>query len=673
MITGHASPKNAAKQLNGSIAGMVWKNNADGAVRKYDFTYDAVNNLTGADFNQYTGSSFNKSADYNFSVSNLTYDANGNLLTMNQTGKKADGTTGTIDQLSYSYPTFSGFSGNKLSKVTDGIPQDGGGSGDFQDGTNGDDDYSYDDNGNLITDKNKNIQNVNYNFLNLPQKITTANATIDYLYDAGGAELQKKVTTATTVTTTTYIGAAVYQQSSLNGASVVDTLQFFGMEEGRVRPAYNAQLNTTYWAYDYFLSDHLGNTRMIITDDYNAPGPILEADNYYPFGLKMAAISYSYGTHVKNPYQYGSGSEFNDVTGWNEFALRDYDPQTGRFVQQDPFDQFASPYLGMGNDPINNADPSGGFSVPGALIGSGTGFVLGMAYGFFHNNDGGSMLKDGLIGAAIGAAAGGFSGDLFGGAGGAGNASISNVLNAVNSKAANIASIAVHAASGAAQMTGNFGVDNAYREQSFDGFNAEVISHGGGGSEAPDQFSNNENNGPGPRIPFLGPIIIKPGSPIWNFLTRISPFTPFEELLLGRDVGENFGQKISRKNILNHLASNPLALITPSEFSEESVLYRGGESLEMSATDINASVNKKTGLMKERGISLNSDPFNTFVQSKGGAYRVDLSTVPKELKIIRTSGSHFEIVPREAGKMNLETYQNLLKQVQLFKYNNVKW
>jgi len=36
------------------------------------------------------------------------------------------------------------------------------------------------------------------------------------------------------------------------------------------------------------------------------------------------------------------------------------DPQIGRWVQQDPYQQFASPYVGMGGNPVSNADPDGG-------------------------------------------------------------------------------------------------------------------------------------------------------------------------------------------------------------------------------------------------------------------------------------------------------------------------
>jgi hypothetical protein len=40
-------------QLNGNIAGMLWKSKGDSRVRRYDYTYDAVNRLLIADFKQY--------------------------------------------------------------------------------------------------------------------------------------------------------------------------------------------------------------------------------------------------------------------------------------------------------------------------------------------------------------------------------------------------------------------------------------------------------------------------------------------------------------------------------------------------------------------------------------------------------------------------------------------
>ncbi len=43
-----------------------------------------------------------------------------------------------------------------------------------------------------------------------------------------------------------------------------------------------------------------------------------------------------------------------------EFELRHYDPAIGRFVTTDPYEQFHSPYLAMGNNPVVSFDPNGG-------------------------------------------------------------------------------------------------------------------------------------------------------------------------------------------------------------------------------------------------------------------------------------------------------------------------
>ena len=52
----------SAANYNGNITGMIWKSVHDGQIRKYDFSYDAVNRLTAANFTQYYNSSFNDSS-----------------------------------------------------------------------------------------------------------------------------------------------------------------------------------------------------------------------------------------------------------------------------------------------------------------------------------------------------------------------------------------------------------------------------------------------------------------------------------------------------------------------------------------------------------------------------------------------------------------------------------
>ncbi|HLO80579.1 MAG TPA: RHS repeat-associated core domain-containing protein [Chitinophagaceae bacterium] len=152
-------------------------------------------------------------------------------------------------------------------------------------------DYTYDDNGNLKKDLNKDIgssstDGIVYNYLNLPEQITMRNAsggtkgTIVYTYSAASAKLQKQVTdyseSGRTITTTTqYIGAAVLESRVISPADAArpnytNKVLFLGHEEGRIRfeeattstcPAQPARI-----FYDYFLKDHLGNVRMVLTE-----------------------------------------------------------------------------------------------------------------------------------------------------------------------------------------------------------------------------------------------------------------------------------------------------------------------------------------------------------------------------------------------------------------------
>ncbi len=292
----------AAAQYNGNITGMVWKSAGDQEKRKYDFGYDAANRLLKGNFTQYTGSTFNTTAGIDFSMqmgngtdATTAYDANGNILGMSQKGLKGL-SSGWIDQLSYTYYTGT----NKLKNVVDASNDPTTKLGDFRASqayltslggskTSTATDYNYDDNGNLQYDKNKDIASIAYNHLNLPQTITvTGKGTISYVYDAAGIKLQKITdeTTATVVhdeniysperivTTTTYIGGNVYESKAYPNNSTLQTalgysdkLQFVGNEEGRTRYIAAEGTNPARLEYDYMIKDHLGNVRVLITEE----------------------------------------------------------------------------------------------------------------------------------------------------------------------------------------------------------------------------------------------------------------------------------------------------------------------------------------------------------------------------------------------------------------------
>jgi RHS repeat-associated protein len=262
----------ASAQYNGNIAGIGWKSKGDGVNRQYDFGYDKLNRLLKGDFKQHNAdNSWNhNTVNYDVKMGNGTsydsaYDQNGNIKRMQQWGLKLNSSV-QIDNLVYSYENSD--ISNKLIKVVDSYSDPATKLGDFNDGSNGSgDDYTYDGNGNLVADQNKGIVTVrstpgiSYNHLNLPTDIhVDSKGDINYTYDAAGNKLTKTVSDAVTSTskTTQYIAGMVYEN---------DTLQFVSTEEGRVRfkPAVGA--TAAALQFDYFIKDHLGNVRMVLTDE----------------------------------------------------------------------------------------------------------------------------------------------------------------------------------------------------------------------------------------------------------------------------------------------------------------------------------------------------------------------------------------------------------------------
>jgi RHS repeat-associated protein len=283
-------------QYNGNISGMIWRSTGDLVRRRYNYSYDAANRLTGA---FYSEPDF-PTRGMDFSVNNLKYDANGNIKEMDQMGWVKTGSL-EIDRLRYNYGVNYALSdySNKLVNVIDLSNTPSVKLGDFrtsnlhpQFGSKNATtvDYTYDDNGNLKKDLNKDIGNsssdgILYNHLNLPETVTMRNVSgvkgvISYTYTAAGVKLQKQVVDyseagRTITTTTTYIGSVVVESRTISPADVArpdytHKLLFVGHEEGRIRMA-EASLSVcpaqpTRLFYDYMLKDHLGNVRMVLTE-----------------------------------------------------------------------------------------------------------------------------------------------------------------------------------------------------------------------------------------------------------------------------------------------------------------------------------------------------------------------------------------------------------------------
>ncbi len=336
----------APNLYNGNIGLTHWITANDNTKRAYSYAYDDLNRITAATFK--SGPNLDQEGG-KFQLYDVRYDKNGNLLNLTRNGVYR-GNASQMDKLTYSYD------GNQLLKVDEAVTWSFGEEG-FKDGTNIDNDYTYDANGNMTEDKNKDISGISYNHLNLPTKITIGKDGIEYVYDATGVKLQKRVSEGGTTVKTDYAGNYIYEITNAG-----DRLKFFSHPEGYVEVNKKGEYD-----YVYQYKDHLGNIRLSYSD-YNDNGSIttseiIEENNYYPFGLKhkgynnvINGTEYNYKTY--------QGQEFTKNLDLNiyEWKYRFGDPATARFWQVDPL---AEDYLYNGvynfseNDPVSSVELEG--------------------------------------------------------------------------------------------------------------------------------------------------------------------------------------------------------------------------------------------------------------------------------------------------------------------------
>ena len=316
---------------NGNISRMGWgTRDAEQyffVLKKYNFIYDGMDRLKSA---TYSGAMPSQANQYNEEVTK--YDKNGNILGLKRNGKTRTGSYGLIDDLTFT------LNGNQLTAVNDAATATAyPGASDFKDGAKLAVEYAYDANGNLTKDLNKNITDIKYNCLNLPNRIIFADgSTISYLYSADGTKLRTTHKIGEITTTTDYCGNVILEN---NRAVKLLT------EEGYI------SLNDD--KYHYYQKDHQGNIRVVVDQSGNTE----EVNNYYPFG----GIFESTGN--VQPYKY-NGKELDTEKGlnWYDYGARQYDAVLGRWNTVDPMAEkyySTSSYAYCENNPVKFIDPDG--------------------------------------------------------------------------------------------------------------------------------------------------------------------------------------------------------------------------------------------------------------------------------------------------------------------------
>ena len=313
---------------NGDLSSMTWKC-GDGVTHGYKYTYDGLNRLLSAAYGQGTAINANPNR---FTEQVTGYDKNGNILGLKRYGQTGASSYGLIDNLALT------LNGNQLKAVNDAVTTSVYNNGfEFKDGAKVATEYTYDTNGNLTKDLNKNIISIQYNMLNLPSIVSFSDgSTITYTYGADGTKLRTVHKIGSATTTTDYLGNVVYE----NGVAKL-LLTGYGY----------VSLNDK--KYHYFLQDYQGNNRVVV----DSSGKVEEMNHYYPFGGVFASIG-----NVQ-PYKY-NGKELDAKKGlnWYDYGARMYDPTLGRWHTVDPLaEKFygITPYNYCFDNPIKYIDPDG--------------------------------------------------------------------------------------------------------------------------------------------------------------------------------------------------------------------------------------------------------------------------------------------------------------------------
>jgi len=182
-------------------------------------------------------------------------------------------------------------------------------------------------------------QNLQYNLLNLPSKITYQDGRmINYVYSATGTKLSVTYTNGGTTTNNQYCGNMLYE----NG-----TLKQILIDGGYIT------FNGSTPQYHFYLKDHLGNNRVVV----NASGTMEQVNHYYPFGGLMGE---STNGDIQR-YKY-NGKELDRMNGldWYDYGARHMDGI--RFTTIDPMAEKyygVSPYVYCKDNPIKFIDING--------------------------------------------------------------------------------------------------------------------------------------------------------------------------------------------------------------------------------------------------------------------------------------------------------------------------
>lgn len=329
------------------------------------FTYDELNRLATATLGKYdqqtpSTTTFTEYKEFGGSGS-IAYDANSNITNLK---RNAYNKSSNYDyhNLTYTYDTIN----NKLKEVTD-VSGVNGYVGTSAFDTSGTRAFTYTALGQLKSSSAEHIDTAYYYPDGKTKRVKYSSGNyVNYYYNCTNQLMRTTSYEGSTSNHTWYVysasGAlqAVYKKEGAGSFTLTEQPVYAGGRIGVVDRAHSNEII-------YHLSDHLGNTRMAFKNNGSGQPSVTMYADYYAFGGLMPGRfnnNVTGGANNTNTYQY-QGQQKDPQANWSQFELRMFNNDLGRWFAPDPYNQFASPYNGMGNHPTNLIDPDGGYTYTG--------------------------------------------------------------------------------------------------------------------------------------------------------------------------------------------------------------------------------------------------------------------------------------------------------------------
>ena len=242
--------------------------------------------------------------------------------------------------------------------------------------------------GNTLTwERGRQLMSVTPTKQKLRVKPEAPTVTFTYAYD--GSRLSKTVgkTKKDPGTTTEYIlnGSTILAQNTTYPSGEKETLNFYYSSDGKLLEIGNLKnpsnddtkpkdIKETHYSV---IRNAMGDVCAL----YTADGTLVGTYEYDPYGKLLSETSnhsYSDPDNIlhKNPFRY-RGYYYDQETKWYYLQSRYYDPQVKRFINADSTDLLTSDcadlmqynlFMYCNGDPVNGDDPSGHFVITTTII-----------------------------------------------------------------------------------------------------------------------------------------------------------------------------------------------------------------------------------------------------------------------------------------------------------------